>query len=110
MSLSQSKGTLAVIRKVWFESKCVHTTKHTAITGKIKYKLSSTSLVQEERWKEKKYHPYNYLLQFFEQLRSNIDQQKQGVGMFTPFKKKFICVSAGNKTCPQWIFCDVKAE
>lgn len=41
----------------------------------------------------KKHHPNNYLLQFFEQfIRNNIEQQKQGVGMFTVFKKN-LCVS-----------------
>ena len=60
--------------------------------------------------KRVKHPPNKYLLQFCEFLiRNNIEQQKQDVEMFTPFKK-FIYVSAGNKKCPQWILCDVKAE
>lgn len=64
MSLSLSQGTWAVFRRVWFESKCVHTTKHTAITGKIKY--SEFKFLSAKERKKEKHHPNNYLLQFFE--------------------------------------------
>lgn len=87
MSLSLSQGTWAVFRRVWFESKCVHTTKHTAVTGKIKYEFKFISAKKEI--KKEKHHLNSYLLQFFEQfIRNNIKQQKQGVGMFTPLKKQ----------------------
>lgn len=55
MSLSLSQGTRPVFRRVWFESKCVHTTKHTAVTGKIKYEFKFVSA--KKRNKERKTPP-----------------------------------------------------
>lgn len=71
--------------RVWFES---NTTKHTAITGWIKqFEFEFLSAKKKE-----KHHPNNYIVRIFEHKKQH---QKQGVGMFTPFKNSWFKLVLG---------------
>ncbi len=50
------KSIWAVFRKVWFESKCVHTTKHKASTDqqKVQFKITFLSAKKKKKKKERK--------------------------------------------------------